>query len=62
LLYDCTPEKLCIELSTWLNDKPAVGKLLSEFDVIHQDIIQQNKHSAVDEIVSLISKEPLIKS
>jgi len=62
LQYDCTPEKLCIELSTWLNDKPAVGKLQSEFEVIHQGIIQQKKHSAVDAIASLISKEPLNKS
>ncbi len=55
LQYDCTPEKLSTELSTWLNDKPAVDKLKSEFDVIHQGIIQQNKHSAVDAIASLIS-------
>jgi len=62
LQYDCTPEKLSIELSTWLNDKPAIDKLRSEFDVIHQGIIQQNKHSAADAVASLISKEPLIKS
>ncbi len=55
LQYDCTPEKLSTELSIWLNDKPAVDKLKSEFDVIHQGIIQQKKHSAVDAISSLIS-------
>ena len=55
LQYDCTPEKLSTELSIWLNDKPAVDKLKSEFDVIHQGIIQQKKRSAVDAISSLIS-------
>jgi lipid-A-disaccharide synthase len=55
LQYDCTPEKLSTELSKWLNDEPAVDKLKSEFEVIHQGIIQQNKHSAVDAIASLIS-------
>jgi len=55
LQYDCTPEKLSTELSTWLNDKPAVDKLKSEFDVIHQDMIQQKQYSAVDAIASLIS-------
>jgi len=55
LQYDCTPEKLSTELSTWLNDEPAVDKLMSEFEVIHQGIIQHKEHSAIDAISSLIS-------
>ena len=55
LQYDCTPEKLGSELSAWLNDESAVEKLKHEFDVIHQGMIQQKRHTAIDAIMSLIS-------
>jgi lipid-A-disaccharide synthase len=55
LQYDCTPEKLSTELSTWLNNESAVEKLKHEFDVIHQGMVQQKNHSAVDEVISLIN-------
>ena len=55
LQNDCTPEKLGAELSVWLNDDSAVEKLRHEFDVIHQGMVQQKSHSAVDAIISLIS-------
>ncbi|MCH9049063.1 MAG: lipid-A-disaccharide synthase [Proteobacteria bacterium] len=55
LQNDCTPEKLGAELSAWLNDEPAVEKLKHEFDVIHQGMVQQKRHSAVDAIMLLIS-------
>jgi lipid-A-disaccharide synthase len=55
LQYDCTPEKLSTELSTWLNNESAVEKLKHEFDVIHQGMVQQKHHSAVDEVISLIN-------
>ena len=55
LQYDCTPEKLAAELSAWLNNEPAIEKLKHEFDVIHEGMIQQKSHSAVDAIISLIS-------
>ncbi len=55
LQYDCTPEKLAAELLSWLNNESAIEKLKYEFDVIHQGMIQQNSHSAVDAIISLIS-------
>ncbi|MCH8261904.1 MAG: lipid-A-disaccharide synthase [Proteobacteria bacterium] len=55
LQNDCTPEKLGAELSAWLNDESAVEKLKHEFDVIHQGMVQQKRHSAVDAIMLLIS-------
>ncbi|MFB3116074.1 MAG: lipid-A-disaccharide synthase, partial [Gammaproteobacteria bacterium] len=55
LQNDCTPEKLGAELSAWLNDGSAVEKLKHEFDVIHQGMVQQKRHSAVDAIMLLIS-------
>ncbi|MCK5667524.1 MAG: lipid-A-disaccharide synthase, partial [Gammaproteobacteria bacterium] len=55
LQNDCTPEKLGAELSAWLNDESAVEKLKHEFDVIHQGMVQQKRHSAVDAIMPLIS-------
>jgi len=55
LQYDCTPEKLSAELLTLLNNESAVEKLMSEFDVIHQGMVQQKNHSAVDEVISLIN-------
>jgi len=55
LQYDCTPEKLGSELSAWLNDESAVEKLKHEFDVIHQGMIQQKRHTAIDAIMPLIS-------
>ena len=55
LQYDCTPEKLATELSIWLDNESAIEKLKHEFDVIHQEMIQQKNHSAVDAIMSLIS-------
>jgi len=55
LQYDCTPEKLSAELSAWLNNESATEELKHEFDVIHQGMIQQQNHSAVDEIISLIN-------
>lgn len=55
LQYDCTPEKLGSELSAWLNDESAVEKLKHEFDAIHQGMIQQKRHTAIDAIMPLIS-------
>jgi lipid-A-disaccharide synthase len=55
LQYECTPKKLSTELLTWLNNESAVEKLKHEFDVIHQGMVQQINHSAVDEIISLIN-------
>lgn len=55
LQYDCTPEKLNAELSIWLNNEAAVEKLKHEFDVIHEGMIQQKNHSAVDEVIALIN-------
>ncbi len=55
LQYDCTPEKLSTELSIWLNNESAVEKLKHEFDVIHEGMVQQKNHSAVDEVITLIN-------
>ena len=55
LQYDCTPEKLAAELSIWLDNESAIEKLKHEFDVIHQEMIQQKSYSAVDAVMSLIS-------
>jgi lipid-A-disaccharide synthase len=55
--YDCTPERLGAELSTWLNDKDAVGRLKLDFDAIHQGMLQQKNHSAADAVNTLLMKE-----
>jgi lipid-A-disaccharide synthase len=55
LQHDCTAEKLGAELSLWLSNDDAVEELKEEFDVIHQNMVQQENCSAADEILSLIN-------
>ncbi len=52
--YDCTPEKLCSELSIWLDDENAVKKLKNTFEVMRQGMIQQKNYSAADAIKTLL--------
>ena len=54
--YDCRPEKLCAELSNWLNDEVAVEKLKNAFDHLHEEMSQQKGHSAADAVNSLLMK------
>jgi len=54
--YDCTAEKLCSELSTWLNDNNAVENLKKTFDDLHEEMIQQKNHSAADAVNQLLMK------
>jgi lipid-A-disaccharide synthase len=55
LQHNCTAEKLGAELLLWLSNDDAVEELKEEFDVIHQDMIQQENYSAADEILSLMN-------
>lgn len=55
--YDCTPEKLGAELSKWLSDKDAIEKLRNTFNDIHEEMIQQENHSAADAVHALLMKQ-----
>ncbi len=56
LQYDCTPKKLSDELSNWLGNQTAIEKLQSEFEMIHQNMMQQENHSAAEAVLTLLNK------
>ncbi len=56
LQHNCTVEKLGAELSILMSDTEVVKALKKEFDVIQEELMQQENYSAADAILSLMKE------